>query len=143
VFRLKRSHARRIVAHARREAPNECCGIIAGKDGEALKLYRAVNAERSPYRYSIESRDLSRIHTEVEAKGWQFLAIYHSHPSGEAYPSETDISLSQWPGQESAASLRPGVYYLIVSLAVPDAPQIRAFRIEEGRVTEEPIGVTG
>jgi proteasome lid subunit RPN8/RPN11 len=141
VFRLKRSHVRQIIAHAREEAPNECCGILAGKDGRVLKLYRAANAERSPYRYSIDPHDLFRIYTEVEAKGWQFLAIYHSHPGGEAYPSDTDVNLARWSGPAGTAPLWPDVRYLIVSLAGPGLPQIRAFRIDEERVTEEPLEV--
>ncbi|MDI6857929.1 MAG: M67 family metallopeptidase [Dehalococcoidia bacterium] len=139
MFRLKRNHARQIIAHARDEAPNECCGILAGKDGQVLELYRAVNAENSPYRYSIDPGELFRIYTDVESKGWQFLAIYHSHPGSEAYPSRTDIELAQWRGPDGAAPLWPDVCYLIVSLADPASPVIRAFHIEEGRVVEDSI----
>lgn len=139
MFKLKRSHARQIIAHARAEAPNECCGVIAGKDGRAQRLYRAVNAENSPYRYSIEPSELFRIYTDVESKGWQFLAIYHSHPSSEAYPSRTDVDLAQWRSPDGTAPLWPDVHYLIVSLAEPASPLIRAFRIEEGRVVEDNI----
>ncbi|MCJ7831031.1 MAG: M67 family metallopeptidase [Dehalococcoidia bacterium] len=139
MFKIPRRYAEEIIDHAREVAPNECCGILAGKEGRALQLYRAVNAEQSRYRYDIDSQDLYRISTEVEARGWEFLAIYHSHPKSEAYPSPTDVSRSQLPGAEKTVDAWPNVYHLIVSLADPRSPLIRAFRIEEGRITEEPL----
>ena len=139
MFNLRRRHAEEIVAHAREEAPNECCGILAGKNGRALKLYRAVNAERSPYRYDIDAQDLYRIHSEAQAEGWEFVAIYHSHPDAEAYPSATDVAMSRWPGGDKDVDRWPGVCYLIVSLRDPQSPQIRAFRLHDGAVSEEPL----
>ena len=141
MFKLRQRHAEEIVVHAREEAPNECCGVLAGKDGRALRLYRAVNAEQSPYRYNIDAQDLYRIHSEAQANGWEFVAIYHSHPKSEAYPSATDVALARWPGGDKAIDLWPGVRYLIVSLADAGSPLIRAFRIEEGRVVEEPLQI--
>ena len=99
VFELPRRYAEEIIAQAREEAPNECCGILAGEGGQALKLYRAVNAEHSPYRFDVDARDLYRIHSEVESLGWRFVAIYHSHPQTEAYPSATDVAMAACPGQ--------------------------------------------
>ena len=118
-----------MVAHAREDAPNECCGIIAGRDGHAVKLFRAKNAEASPYRYSVDPQDLFRIHRECEENGWEFLVIYHSHTASEAHPSGTDIRLAFWPD----------TFYVLVSLMQPDQPVVRAFRIEEGQVTEEEL----
>jgi proteasome lid subunit RPN8/RPN11 len=119
-----------MIAHAREDAPNECCGIIAGEDGRATKLYRAKNAEASPYRYSVDPQDLFRIHRECEQNGWDFLVIYHSHVASEAYPSATDVRLAFWPE----------AYYVLVSLEKPEAPVVRAFRIVEGAVEEETLG---
>jgi proteasome lid subunit RPN8/RPN11 len=119
-----------MIAHAREDAPNECCGIIAGEDGRATKLYRAKNAEASPYRYSVDPQDLFRIHRECEQNGWDFLVIYHSHVASEAYPSATDVRLAFWPE----------AYYVLVSLEKPEAPVVRAFRIVEGEVEEETLG---
>ena len=115
-----------MIAHAREEAPNECCGIIAGKDGRGLKLFRAGNAEASPYRYNMDPQDLFRIYRECDENGWEFLAIYHSHTFSEAYPSQTDVRLAFWP--ES--------HYLLVSLKDAENPAVRAFRILDGRVQE-------
>jgi proteasome lid subunit RPN8/RPN11 len=120
-----------MVAHAVQDAPNECCGIIAGKDGSARKLYRAKNSEASPYRYNVDPKDLLQIFRECEDNNWTFLAIYHSHTGSEAYPSPTDVRLAFWP--EAA--------YVLISLA-QETPVVRAFRIEDGTVTENPIEQT-
>jgi proteasome lid subunit RPN8/RPN11 len=128
---LGRVFADEIIAHAREDAPNECCGIIAGNDGHAAKLYRAVNAEASPYRYNVDPKDLLRIYRDLEGNGWDVLAIYHSHTHTEAYPSPTDVRLASWPE----------AYYLIVSLQDETAPVLRAFRIRDGEVTEEELQV--
>ncbi len=141
MLKLPRRYVEEIIAHAREVAPNECCGILAGKGRQILKLYRAVNAEESPYRYSIEAQDLYRIYHEVEAAGWEFLAIYHSHPSGEAFPSATDVGLATWTGPAGIVDLWPNTRYLIASLADAGSPVIRAFRIHSGRVTEEMLRI--
>jgi proteasome lid subunit RPN8/RPN11 len=141
VFELARAFYEEIIDHAREEAPNECCGILAGRDGKVLRLYRAVNSEHSPYRYEIDPQDLFRIHSEVEARGWEFVAIYHSHPSSAAYPSYTDIALAQTTGPGEHVDLWPGVVYFIVSLSDPAAPQMKAFHIQENRVQEQDFSI--
>ncbi len=131
MLELERPFVDEMIAHAREEAPNECCGIIAGQDGRAVKLFRAKNAEASPYRYNVDPQDLFRIYRECEANGWDFLAIYHSHTFTEAYPSATDVRLAFWP--ES--------YYVLVSLANPQRPVVRAFRIIDGQAEEEALKI--
>lgn len=126
---LPQSFIDEIIAHAQDDAPNECCGIIAGEDGRAVKLFRAKNAEASPYRYNVEPKDLFRIFRECDENGWSFLAIYHSHTASEAYPSPTDVRLAFWPE----------AYYVLVSLADADKPVVRAFRILDGTITEGEI----
>ena len=130
---LERRYVDEMIAHARDDAPNECCGIIAGRDGQAQKLYRAINAERSPYRYSVDPKDLLRIHKEVDANDWEFLVIYHSHTRTEAYPSPTDVRLAAWPD----------AYYVLVSLKDESQPAVRAFRIVDGEISEEPLDIAG
>ena len=126
---LPQSFIDEMVAHAQEDAPNECCGIIAGDRGRAVKLFRAKNAEASPYRYNVEPKDLFRIYRECEANGWDFLAIYHSHTASEAYPSPTDVRLAFWPE----------AYYILVSLEDAASPAVRAFRILDGAINEEEI----
>ena len=133
MFVLERRYADEIIAHARQEAPNECCGVLAGRDGRVAKLFRAVNAEKSPYRYNVDPHDLLRIYRECDARGWDFLAIYHSHPHTEAFPSPTDVRLAAWPDST----------YVIVSLADPTNPVLRAFHIQDGRVSEEELRIKG
>ncbi len=118
-----------MIAHAQADVPNECCGIIAGEDGRAVKLFRAINAEASPYRYSVDPKDLFRIYRECDDNGWSFLAIYHSHTASEAYPSPTDVRLAFWPE----------ACYILVSLRDPEKPVVRAFRILDGTISEEQI----
>lgn len=121
-----------IVTHAREEAPNECCGMIGGRDGEAVTLYRARNADASPLRYTVDPQDQFRIMEEIERRGEELAAIYHSHTGSPAEPSQTDINLARgWPDP----------LYVIVSIADPEAPQVRAFRITDGAVEESDIDV--
>jgi proteasome lid subunit RPN8/RPN11 len=118
-----------MISHSREDLPNECCGIIAGKDGAARKLFRAKNAEASPYRYSVDSEDLFRIFRECDANDWEFLVIYHSHTASPAQPSPTDIRLAFWPE----------AYYVVISLADAENPVARAFRIVDEKVSEEDL----
>jgi [CysO sulfur-carrier protein]-S-L-cysteine hydrolase len=115
-----------MVAHARAEAPNECCGMIGGRDGSATSIHRARNAEESPLRYVIHPTDQLRIMEEIEARGEELAAIYHSHTGSPAYPSQTDINLAEnWPDP----------LYVICSLADRE-PELRAFAIRDGEVEE-------
>ena len=129
---LDRSYVDEMIAHAREDVPNECCGIIAADDGTATKLYRAVNAEASPYRYNVDPKDLLRIYHDLDDRGWDVMVIYHSHTHTEAYPSATDTSLAAWPD----------AYYVIVSLEDEANPVVRAFRIMDGEVTEEELEIS-
>ena len=129
---LARSYVDEMIAHAREDVPNECCGIIAAGDGAAKKLYRAVNAEASPYRYNVDPKDLLRIYHDLDDRGWDVMVIYHSHTHTEAYPSPTDTSLAAWPD----------AYYVIVSLEDEANPVVRAFRITDGEVAEEELEIS-
>jgi proteasome lid subunit RPN8/RPN11 len=131
VLTLTRSYVDEMIAHAREDDPNECCGIIAGNGGAAVQLYRALNSEQSPYRYNVDPKDLLRIYRDLEGQGWDVLVIYHSHTHTEAYPSPTDVRLAGWPE----------AYYVIVSLADAANPVVRAFRIQDGQVAEEQLHV--
>jgi proteasome lid subunit RPN8/RPN11 len=119
-----------LLAHAREEAPNECCGLIGGNDGVAKTVYRARNAEASPLRYNLDPQDQFRIMTEMDEKGEELSAIYHSHTASPAYPSQTDINLAAYPD----------AVYLIVSLAEGERA-LRGYRIEDGEVTEVDLAV--
>lgn len=128
---VARSLVHEIVAHARDELPNECCGIVASDDGNAVEVFRAANAEASPVRYGLDPRDQYRIMKEIDDKGWSLGAIYHSHTRSPAYPSQTDVNLAFYPE----------ALYLIVSLADPAGPEVKAFRIVEGKIEEAELTV--
>jgi proteasome lid subunit RPN8/RPN11 len=114
-----------IVAHARAEAPNECCGMIASRDGEAVSVHPARNAAASALKYELDPAEQFRIQSEIEDAGLELGAIYHSHTRSEPYPSQTDINLAFYPDS----------LYVIVGLA-SDPPDVRAFAIRDGRVRE-------
>jgi proteasome lid subunit RPN8/RPN11 len=120
----------KMLEHARSEAPNEACGMIASRDGEAVKLYRATNAAHSPLRYEIDGAEQFRIQMEIDDSDLELGAIYHSHTRTEPYPSQTDINLAFYP--ESL--------YVIVGLAA-ETPDVRAFTIRDGRVAEADLDV--
>ena len=119
-----------LLAHARDDAPNECCGLVGGNDGVAKSVYRARNAEASPLRYNLDPQDQFRIMTEMDERGEELSAIYHSHTASPAYPSQTDINLASYPD----------ALYLIVSLAEGEEP-LRGYRIEDGKVNEVELQV--
>lgn len=119
-----------MLAHARREAPLEACGLIAAdREGRPSRFYATENELKSPTRYSIPPAEIFRILREIEAQSELLYAIFHSHPATEAYPSPTDVRLAYYPD----------VYYLILSLQDPEKPVLRAFTIRDGRVDEVPV----
>lgn len=135
-MRLPRALADELVAHAREDMPNECCGLIAGRDGTAIRVMRTANTEASPFMYVMDPREQMRLMEEVEDAGEDLLAIYHSHTRSAAYPSRTDVDLAFFPDP----------LYVIVSLADRDAPEIRAFRLrrtapEGEQIVEEPVEI--
>jgi proteasome lid subunit RPN8/RPN11 len=129
---LPRDFADAIVEQARTEHPNEACGVLAGTDGAATRIFRMTNAERSPVIYRIDPKEQFRVFKEIEDAGLDLVAIYHSHTRSPAYPSNTDVAQAYYPE----------AVYLIVSLANPDAPDLRGFRITDGKVTEAPLEIT-
>lgn len=115
-----------IVAHARAQAPQEACGLIAGAGGDAKRVIRCANVHPSPVtRYAIDPREQLRAFRDMEAKGEELVAIYHSHPITQPYPSPTDRAEAHYPD----------AFYVLVSLR-DVAPEIRAFRMRDGWVRE-------
>src|SRR3954468_7747677 len=96
-LRVARAIIDEIVAHALEDAPNECCGMIASRAGEAVRVHRARNAAASPLRYEIDGMEQYHIQTEIEDAGLDLGAIYHSHTRSAPYPSQTDINLAFYP----------------------------------------------
>ena len=126
--RISRAHWDELVAHARDEAPNECCGYLRASNGAVEEVVRSQNMRSSPYGYELDPKSLLAAN-ELDDEGHE-VGIYHSHPRSAAEPSQTDINLAHYPHW----------VYLIVSLADQD-PVVRAWRIADGRVDEEELEV--
>ncbi len=133
VLTIDRATRDAIVAHARRDHPDEACGIVAGIVGSdrPTRLVEMVNAERSPTFYRFDSVEQLKVWREMDEGNEEPVVIYHSHTATEAYPSRTDISYAQ----------EPSAHYVLVSTREPDAAEFRSFRILDGAVTEEPVEV--
>jgi [CysO sulfur-carrier protein]-S-L-cysteine hydrolase len=129
-MRIARRLYDEMIDHALEDAPNECCGMIASGNGEAVTLYRARNAAASPLRYEIDGAEQYRIQMAIDDAGLDLGAIYHSHTRSEPYPSQTDINLAFYPD----------ALYVIVGVA-GEQPDVRAFTIRDGRVSEAELVV--
>jgi proteasome lid subunit RPN8/RPN11 len=122
----------RILAHARRDFPNECCGMIAMRDGEAVAIHEATNVAASPLRFEVDGREIIEAQDTFEADGADLGAIYHSHTRSEPHPSQTDVNFAAgWPGVE----------WLIVGLRRDSEPTVRSYRIDDGVVAEVAVDV--
>lgn len=120
-----------LIAHARAEAPNECCGIVSvDGDDRAVKVYPATNVFASPLRYEVDSQDLVRIWGEIDDADLEIGAIYHSHTRTAPEPSQTDINSATYPE----------ALYIIVGLKDAE-PDVRAWRIVDGQVSEAELRV--
>jgi len=119
-----------IVAQARAEAPDECCGLVGTRDGEAVRLLKLRNAAASPLRYEIDPKDQLRAFDELDDAGLDLGIIYHSHTRSAPEPSQTDINLARYPDS----------LYMIVGVAGPD-DDVRLWRIADGQVAQAPFEV--
>ena len=125
-----------MIAHARAEDPNECCGVIAGVDGTAGRGYRITNTAASPFRYLMDPQEFLNADKDVESRDMSLVAFYHSHTNSAPYPSDTDVRMALESGW-----LDP--FYILVSLEDKEAPTLRAFRItESGEVEEDELRIT-
>ena len=136
MVRIPQTFVAEMVAHAREDLPNECCGILAGPGDEVVKSYRMTNVAASPFRFDMDPVEIMNVDTEAGDNGWDLAAVYHSHTRSEAYPSDTDIRLLGGFGEWYTDTR-----FILVSLMDDDHPSVRIFRIEGGEVTEETLEV--
>jgi len=119
-----------LIAHAREDAPNECCGVVAVEPGvppRAVRVHRATNTAASPLRFEVDGREVLSLIDAIEGDGCELGAIYHSHTRTAPYPSQTDINFAaNWPGVE----------WIIVGVSDRDVPEVRSYLIDGGRVEE-------
>ncbi|WP_308258595.1 M67 family metallopeptidase [Saccharothrix obliqua] len=130
---IRRELVDAMVAHARRDHPDEACGIIAGPEGSDRpeRFVAMDNAERSPTFYRFDSAEQLRVWREMDRNDEVPVVVYHSHTATEAYPSRTDVSLAS----------EPDAHYVLVSTRDPERDEVRSYRIVDGVVTEEPVEV--
>ena len=138
MLRISQDLVKSMVSHARKDHPDEACGVIAGSAGsdDPQRFIPMVNAARSATFYEFDSADLLKLYRELEANDEDPVVIYHSHTATEAYPSRTDISYAS----------EPFAHYVLISTRETgneDGPyELRSFRIVDGVVTEEEIEIT-
>ena len=137
MLNLSRDFHDKIVEHARRDHPDEACGVIAGREGRPERFIPMINAARSPTFYEFDSLDLLKLYREMDSRDEEPVVIYHSHTATEAYPSRTDIAYAS----------EPEAHYVLVSTREDStrndgSVEFRSFRIVGGVVTEEPVEIS-
>jgi proteasome lid subunit RPN8/RPN11 len=131
-MRIAQSLIDEMVAHAREDLPNECCGMVGGSDGRATRVIRVENSAASPLRFEMDPQGQFDALREIEGGGEELLAIYHSHTKSAAYPSQTDVNQAvNWPD----------AIYVIVSLAGPDAPDVKAYWLKDLTIADAELVV--
>ena len=135
-MKIERALLDEIVAHARRDAPNECCGVVLGRDGAATSARALENLAASPFRFDVDGRELIAFaFADEEDDAEQLVAIYHSHTRSDPYPSQTDVNFAAgWPGVE----------WLIVGVpkAADAEAEVRSYLIEGGAIREVELEVS-
>jgi len=137
VLRIEQDLYDAIVAHAKKDHPDEACGVITGPEGSDVpaRFVPMVNAAGSPTFYELDPQDLLALYKEMDARDEEPVVIYHSHTATEAYPSRTDIGLA----------MEPNAHYVLVSTREhgnSDGPvEFRSYKIANGEVTEEEVSV--
>jgi proteasome lid subunit RPN8/RPN11 len=122
-----------ITEHALRDAPDECCGLIAVTGDVVTRVLPAVNEAHSPLRFEISGKALLSLLDDIEDAGEQLGGIYHSHTRSAPYPSQTDINFAAgWPGIE----------WLIVGTKTGH-PEVKSYLIEDGQVSDVPVAIAG
>ncbi len=127
MMRIPRAIFGEMVAHAKKDWPSECCGLLAGKDDLVTRIYPLDNQDGSRVSYLADPQQQYLAFKEIEDLGLELLAIYHSHPDTESYPSQMDIEKAFYSE----------ALYIIISLENPEG-EVKAFRISrEGEIVEE------
>ena len=120
-----------MVSQARAEAPLEACGILAGTSNRVNRFYKMTNTDQSSEHFTMAPEEQFAVMKDMRAKGLEMLAIYHSHPASPARPSAEDIRLA----------FTGGVSYVVLSLQKPTEPELQAFNIDDGVVSESKLEI--
>jgi len=132
MLRIPKPIYQKMLDHAQRESPLECCGLLGGKDQTVQKSFELENTEKSPVFYSMSPQEQMKVFEEMEKESMDMIAIYHSHPHTIPFPSETDVKLAFYPDVSS----------IIISLK-EENPVVKAFRIRKEAIYPEEIEMIG
>jgi proteasome lid subunit RPN8/RPN11 len=145
VLRISQELHDAIVEHARRDHPDEACGVLAGPAGSGRpeRFIPMLNAARSPTFYEFDSADLLRLYREMDDRDEWPVVVYHSHTATEAHPSRTDVGYASGPAAD------PRTHYVLVSTRhhekqtglAGDDVEFRSFRIVDGEESEEEVEI--
>jgi proteasome lid subunit RPN8/RPN11 len=130
VLRLTKNHWETVTAHLTQHLPNEACGLLAGRDGQVQKVYLITNIDHSPVSYQMAPAELLQALNELDERGWDLLAIFHSHPAGPPTPSPTDVSQAYYPDSAYA------IFSLANNSLASNQWQARVFEIKNSAVRE-------
>jgi len=131
-MRISQALIDEMVAHARADLPNECCGMVGGADGAASVAIPVKNAAASPLRFEMDPQEQYNALKAIEDDGKEMLAIYHSHTKSAAYPSQTDVNQAvNWPD----------AIYVIVSLEDEAAPDVKAYWLKDLKISDAELVV--
>jgi proteasome lid subunit RPN8/RPN11 len=136
---IKRSDLDIIIAHCRAGLPNESCGMLGGRDGSVGMVYPMRNAKPGPDYYEMEAEEQFQVMKDIRDRGLELVGLFHSHPTGHAYPSSVDVAQAYWPG--TTLPNYPDAVYMIVSFMDRSRPVARGFCIEEGNVSEVTVSI--
>lgn len=132
-MQIARTLLDKVVEHAVRDAPNECCGVVLGRDDSATTVRELENLAASPFRFDIDGRQLLPLVFADDDESEQLLAIYHSHTRSDPYPSQTDVNFAAgWPGVE----------WLIVGVSRNAEPDSRSYLIDGGVIKDVALEIT-
>lgn len=136
---IKKSDMTIIIDHCKAGLPNESCGMLAGKNRRVEKIYPMRNAKPGPDYYEMDPEEQFRVMKDIRNSGLELIGLFHSHPTGQAYPSKVDVEQAYWPGTELPNY--PDAVYMIISLLDRSNPVARGYLIEEGKVNEVRVAV--
>jgi proteasome lid subunit RPN8/RPN11 len=131
---ITKKDLQQIIDHCIKGLPNEACGMLAGRDGRVERSYCMSNARPGPAYYEMEAEEQFRVMKDIRESGLDLIGLFHSHPTGRAYPSSVDVAQAYWPGTELPNY--PAAVYVIISLMDRAKPVARGYMIEEGTVNE-------
>jgi len=124
-----------IISHCKETYPNEACGLLAGKMNNIKSVYKITNIRHSKIDYEMDPKEQLKCEKEIKDSGLKVIGIYHSHPSTQAYPSQTDVMRAYWPG-DSDMPIYPDIGYMIIG-PVDDDIKVRVFKINSGQKVDE------